>query len=200
MTFMSLFGKDCIEMDKLTGENLAPVLFTVAMQRLSKGAVLHAPVHFNEQLPFKFWSYSSAHDDYHIMTDDCLQFIYKGLPIAAQFKPTSDYALKIAWGLAEHLNENGNCLNGFELYCNNPVEEGKKLYAKAIEIIEKNVSAKDIFSRYSKPNQWQKHKVWLRSYLSKNNCWNDFFKRIEVSASLSNLCERIRIKREIKRA
>ena len=96
MTFMSLYGKECIDMDKKTGYELAPVLFTVAMQRLSKGAVLHDVVHFDQQLPAKFWVYSSAHDDYHIMTDDCLQFIYEGLPVAAQFKPTSDYALKIA--------------------------------------------------------------------------------------------------------
>lgn len=200
MTFMSLFGNECIEMDRQTGENLASVLFTVAMQRLSKGAVVHEGVNFKEQLPSKFWVYSSFHDDYHIMTDDCLKFIYDGLPVAAQFKPTSDYALKIAWGLVEHLDEDGNCLGGFELYCDNANEEGKKLYAKAVEIIENNVSAEDVFAKYSKQDQWKKHKAWLRGYLLGNDCWNDFFKKIGVSTSLFNFRERLRIIKEIKNA
>ena len=198
MSFMAQCGKECIKMDRHTEQKLAPTLFVIAMQRLSKGAVLHDVVNFKEQLSNRFWLYSSAHDDYHIMTPDCLEFIYNGLMVAAQLEPTRDYALKIAWGLSEHLDENGNCLNGFDLYCENAAEEGKKLYAKAIEIIEKTASAEDIFSRYSKPGQWQKHKLWLKNYLMENNRWNDFFKKIDVSTSLFNFRKRMQIIREIK--
>lgn len=198
MLFMAKFGNECIEMDKKTGQNLTPVLFTIAMQRLSKGAVLHDAVDFSKQLPAKFWPYSSAHDDYHIMTDDCLEFIYNGLPIAAKLPATQEYALTIAWGLVEHLDENGKA--EFSLYCDNALEHGKRLYAKGLEIIENNALAEDIFSRYSKPGQWQKHKVWLKSYILKNDCWNDFFKKASVSSSIFNLRERIKIIREIKRS
>ena len=199
MSFMARFGKDCIEMDYQSRNNLAAVLFTVAMQRLSKGAVLHDVVNFSEQLPNKFWIYSSAHDDYHIMTQDCLEFIYNGLPIAAQFEPTRDYALKIAWGLAEHLDENGNQY-GFSLYCSYPHAEGKKLFAKAVEIIETNVSKEDIFSRYAQTNQWQKHKSWLYAYIEKEKLWDCFFEKINVSRSLFAWQQRRKIKQEMKEA
>lgn len=200
MNFMANHGKECIEMDRKTGYSLAPVLFTVAMQRLSKGAVLHDTVNFRDQLPDKFWEYSSAHDDYHTMTDDCLNFIYNGLPVAAQFEPTKDYALKIAWGLVKHLNEDGITQFGFSLYCNNSIEEGKKLYQTAVKIVEKNASAKDIFSRYATPFLWEKHQAWLYAYLSENKCWNNFFQRIGVSTNVFNLREKMRITRSMRLA
>ena len=46
MVFMAKFGKECFEMDQRYGTALAPVLFTVAMQRLSKGALRHKGVNF----------------------------------------------------------------------------------------------------------------------------------------------------------
>ena len=200
MSFMAEFGEECIEMDRLTGHKFAPVLFVVAMQRLSKGAVMHEAVDFREQLPSKFWKYSSAHDDFHIMTPDCLEFIYKGLPIAAQFEPTKDYAIKIAWGLFDHLDEKGCCHKGFSLYCNNPVEEGEKLYTTALEILNANVSSNDIFYRCSRPLRWRKHKKWLRGYLTKNELWHEFFNNIGISLKFKTLLQRSRIKKEIENA
>lgn len=196
MIFMARYGKECIALDNETGENFAPILFTVAMQRLSKGAVKHDSVNFEEQLRDKFWIYSSAHDDSHVMTNDCLEFIYSGLPVAAQLEKTKDYALKIAWGLVEHLDEEGNRYN-YDLYCDNPQLEGKKLFAKAEDIIEKNAPYSYIFSRYSKKHEWQKHKKWLKNYLLATGRWDEFFEKIDVKKGLITFSRRQKIKKEI---
>lgn len=196
MYFMAKFGQECIKEDIKTGHDFSSVLFTVAMQRLSKGAVLHAPVDLLETLPFEFRGYSSYYDDYHIMTPGCLEFIYHGLPVAAKHAPTKDYALTIAWGLLRHLDELGVRYDRFSLDCENPLEEGKQLYRTAKAIIENNLPNEEIFAGYAQPYQWQKHTKWLKNYLTKEKRWQEFFKKLGVPRLC--LVHRHKIRRAIK--
>ena len=198
MVFMARFGQDCIEQDRQNGTQLAAVLFTVAMQRLSKGAVLHDVVNFYDQLPSTYWAYSSAHDDYHIMTPDCLEFIYKGLPVAANYEPTKNYARIIAWGLVEHLDAEGKRHGGFSLDCENPDEEGKKLFECARRIIEQSTMPRhEIFARYAKPWQWQKHKAWLKRFMESYNAWNLLYQYLDIPKGLKGRKQRHQVRREI---
>lgn len=180
MVFMAKFGKECIEMDRRYGTALAQVLFTVAMQRLSKGALKHKGVNFFNQLPEKYWEYSSAHDDYGVMTNGCLQFIYEGLSIAANFEPTREYALIQAWGLVEHLDAEGNRYD-FDLYCNDPEGNGARLYATGLRIVDDWSDKKEQYEHFATPNQWRKHKAWFFDHAEELD-WNDFFSRIYDSA------------------
>lgn len=195
MEFMAIYGEDCIKEDRQAGTNLASVLFTVAMQRLSKGAVLHENVNFCTQLPEKFWVYSSANDDYHIMTDDCVFFIKRGLPVAAKYAPTKDYALTIAWGLVEHIDQ-----DGYGMDLNDPII-GKDLFFCAQRIImEEEYTYDELFHRYAKPYQWRKHADWLWRYLSRSKKWDEFFKKIEIPGGLKGWKNRRQIKKELKEA
>lgn len=196
MYFMAKFGDECISQDIQRGHQFAPVLFTIAMQRLSKGAVLHAPVDLLETLPFEFRGYSSYYDDYHIMTPGCLEFIYHGLPVAAKLPHTKDYALTIAQGLAEHLDVLGCRYNGFSLGCENATDEGKRLFSKACSIIENNLPEEQVFAIYAQPYQWQKHTQWLKNYLAKEKRWQEFFKKLGVPRLC--LVHRHKIRRAIK--
>lgn len=198
MYFMAKFGQECIKEDIKTGHDFSSVLFTVAMQRLSKGAVLHAPVDLLETLPFEFRGYSSYYDDYHIMTPGCLEFIYHGLPVAAKLTHTKDYALTIAQGLAEHLDELGCRYNGFSLGCENATDEGKRLFSKACSIIENNLPKEQVFAIYAQPHQWQKHTKWLKKYLAKEKRWQEFFKKIGISSFAFK--HRLKIRKAIKNA
>ena len=198
MYFMAKFGQECIKEDIKTGHDFSSVLFTVAMQRLSKGAVLHAPVDLLETLPFEFRGYSSYYDDYHIMTPGCLEFIYHGLPVAAKHAPTKDYALTIAWGLLRHLDELGVRYDRYSLDCENPLEEGKQLYRTAKAIIENNLPNEEIFAGYAQPYQWQKHTKWLKIYLAKEKRWQEFFKKIGISSFAFK--HRLKIRKAIKNA
>jgi len=201
MAFMADFGKECIEMDKSNGTNLAPVLFTVAMQRLSKGALKHKGVQFDKQLPKKYWEYSSAHDDYGIMTPGCLQFIYYGLPVAAQFAPTREYALIQAWGLVEHLDAQGN-RNDFDLYCDSPSENGIKLYDTGLRLVEQWTKEEELYEHFASPEQWRKHLDWFHAH-QKMFQWDDFFSRIYDPAGkgwFKRWSEKRAIKKEIRNA
>lgn len=196
MYFMAKFGQECIKEDIKTGHDFSSVLFTVAMQRLSKGAVLHDSVNLLETLPAEYRGYSSYYDDYHIMTPGCLAFINQGLSVAAKHAPTKAYALTIAWGLLRHLDELGVRYDGFSLDCENPLEEGKQLYRTAKAIIENNLPNEEIFAGYAQPYQWQKHTKWLKNYLAKEKRWQEFFKKLGVPRLC--LVHRHKIRRAIK--
>lgn len=199
MNFMAEFCQECIDEDKKAGTNLSKWLFTVAMQRLSKGAVLHKPVSFRNQLEGKYWIYSSAYDDYHIMTEDCLNFIYFGLPVAAKYAPTKDYALTIAWGLLEHLDEDGNTTNGFSLDCPNPNDEGQRLFSTAHHIVmNAGLSDEEIFEHFAEPDQWRKHIDWLWRHLDEKR-WKQFFEKQGIpSSGLKGWKARKTLKKEMK--
>ena len=112
------------------------------------------------------------------MTKGCLQFIYEGLPVAAGFEPTREYALIQAWGLVEHLDAEGNRYD-FDLYCDNPEENGARLYETALKIVEHWASEQEQYEHFATPKRWRDHKGWFRPRAQEIDFdWDDFFVRI----------------------
>ncbi len=165
MIFMAKFGRECQREDWQHNTRLTPILYTIAMQRLSKGALLHKTVDFRTQLPKKYMEYSSMHDNFGIMTEGCLEFIYNGLKHAAMINETNRYAVIQCFGIMKYLDANGKVQGEFSLACPNPEENGAKMYAIAEKIVEKSADTITIYQQYATPDQWQKHKRWLKEKL-----------------------------------
>lgn len=178
---------------------LAPILFEIALQRLSCGAVLHDSTPWPEPLPEKYWEYSSKWDERHVMTEGCYNFIMNGLEQALKFDMTRDHALKILFGLMEYTDVTGNIYADFML--GDFKGKAAQLYRHAEKLVEGNASFEEIYPYYARVGQWEKH----ISYLSKNKDkinWDDFFEKTQAAKGnfISRRLQRNAIRKQIENA
>ena len=178
---------------------LAGVLFEIALQRLSCGAVLHDGTPWPEPLPKQYWDYSSRWDESHVMTNGCYNFIMKAIDTCMKCEMTRSHALKVLLGLVSYISPDGAVNYGYLL----PEEIEKKsaeLYAKAKRTAEEFGTFEEIYQSYARPGQWQKHKIWFGNNFDKLD-WKEFFidtKCLEGNF-IQRLCQRRAIKNELKR-
>lgn len=183
----------------ITDKYLAGVLFEIALQRLSCGAVLHEPTSWPEPLPKQYWDYSSKWDEAHVMTDGCYNFLCKAMDACMKCEMTRSHALKVLLGLVSHISPNGSVNYGYLL----PKEIEKnsvKLYAYAERTAEEFGTFEELYQSYARPEQWAKHKVWFADHL-KDLDWDKFFKDTKCLKGnfFQHLLQRRAIKRELEK-
>lgn len=172
------------------------VLQQVALQRLSKGAVLHDYVDELIPLPKEYSVYSSVHDKSHVMTEGCYEYIMSNA-FEACFRDERNkkHAQEIAFGLIHYISPQGDIAWKYifpkEFKC-----RGINLYTKATYLVEKHCDFETIFSHYAQEEQWQKHKLWFAQNYSKIK-WSEFFKR--TNALSGNFLKRFFQRQKIKR-
>ena len=110
MSLMAEFGEYCWQQDAFTGE----ILLEIALQRISCGAVLHEASSY-KILPEAYRKYSAMCDQPGLMSDACFNFLQKQIVTCLKAKLTREHAKKIIFGLIDHLDEQGNELNGYML-------------------------------------------------------------------------------------
>lgn len=197
--FMNLIAKYAYDIS-CKDQTLAPILFEVALQRLSCGAVLHDSTPWPEPLPMKYWEYSSRWDERHVMTEGCYNFIMYGIEQALKFDMTRNHALKILFGLMEYTDANGNVASGFML--SDFKDKAAKLYHHAETLVERHASFEEIFPYYARIGQWEKHILYLSQNKKKIN-WSVFFDKTQAVTQgnfISRRLQRNALRKKIERA
>jgi len=112
MLFMSEWGQNCVNRHLETGE----LLMEIAMQRISKGAVPHAPYDLKNALPEQYRQYSAADDEDREMSSACWCFIRNNINycLKLQNQTWRKHAQLILLGLIQHLNEDGSTNDGYQ--------------------------------------------------------------------------------------
>ena len=189
MKFTAFYTNDIMDEDFQVGINL----LEIAMQRLSNGAVLHEATSWPEPLAKEYWEYSSKGDEPGLMSEGCYRFIVSGLPVCLRHNETREHALKILFGLVEHLDAEGRISN--YLLPDEFENEAAFLYGFALNQVENNASFAEVFNHYAKPGEWMKHKVWFATHAGELN-WKDFYARIGVKGFF----DKRKVKKEIQAA
>ena len=85
------------------------VLFEIALQRLSKGALLHTPVNLIEILPEEYKMYTAAYDEPGIFNKACWNFLSTNIPILFNNigGVVQGHAHKIVFGIMQYISEDG---------------------------------------------------------------------------------------------
>jgi hypothetical protein len=111
MDFMARFGNYCYSLDSYTGA----VLYEIALQRVSCGAVLHKhrKVKVDEFLPSEYAKYSTIHDQRGLMSAGCWSFLRDQMKFMLYFEPTKEHATAILFGVLDNVDRRGNLLNGY---------------------------------------------------------------------------------------
>lgn len=196
MNLLAYFPSDVTYKDSY----LAPILFEIALQRLSCGAVLHDSTPWPEPLPMKYHEYSSRWDERHVMTEGCYNFIMNGLEQALKFEMTRSHALKILFGLMENTNIKGGVENNYSL--GEFKDKAAQLFRHAERLVEEYASFEEIYPYYARPAQWEKHIFFLSQHRHKIN-WNDFFEKTQAATKgnfISRRLQRNAIRKKIERA
>lgn len=196
MNLLAYFPREITEKNIV----LAPVLFEIGLQRLSCGAVLHDDTPWPEPLPKKYWEYSSKWDERHVMTEGGYNFIMYGIEQALKFEMTRSHALKILFGLMQHISPIGNVDNDYSL--SDFEDKAAQLYCHAKSLVEKYASFEEIYPYYARPVQWEKHIFFLSKHKDKIN-WDDFFaktKAVSKGNFISKRLQRNAIRKKIERA
>ena len=178
----------------MENKHLAGVLFEIALQRLSCGAVLHEATSWPEPLPKQYWDYSSKWDEPHIMSDGCYNFLCKAMDACMKCEMTRSHALKVLLGLVSHISPNGSVNSGY--YLPEKVEKkSAELYAHAKRTAEEFGTFEELYKSYACPGQWEKHKCWFADHLSDLD-WDRFFE--DTKCLKGNFFQRFIQKRTIK--
>ena len=117
MAFMAKFGETCCHQSYMLGD----ILYEIALQRISDGAVLHKddPTPTFEALPAKYHPYASANGyvgcEPGLMGKDEEDFLLNCLEDCSYFSELRAHALAICFGLAENISLDGEARNGYML-------------------------------------------------------------------------------------
>ena len=177
MQFVADYGQYCIGVDRQSGE----LLMEFALQRLSNGAVIHEWVHLIDILPEKYQKYTAAYDEPGLIGPECWNFLKGNLAFCIknlQHEAYRDHAIKILWGLLEHLNPDGTTNKGYmwndAKYVGATVAEAYKLaedvamwYFK-IDTIAQNFAT-----------NWRWHKAFLKRNAPVID-WDNFFSHVDL--------------------
>lgn len=176
--FMNLLAEYAYDIS-CKDQTLAPILFEIALQRLSCGAVLHDSTPWPEPLPMKYHEYSSLWDERHVMSEGCYNFIMSGLEKSLNFDMTRTHALKILFGLMHHISPTGNIDSNYSL--SNFKNKAAQLYHHAEKLVESHASFEEIYPYYTRPLQWKKHIFYFGKNKDKID-WSDFFQKTQAAS------------------
>ena len=179
MQLIADYGKLCVELDRQSGE----LLMEFAMQRISKGAVLHEGVHLINILPEKYQKYTSAYDEPGIMGPECWNFLLSNLVFCVKHlkhEAYRDHAEKILWGLLEHLNPDGTTNNGYLWNDEKYVGASKsEAYQAAEQMATCCFNINTIAQHFA--SDWRKHKAYLKRNENVID-WKAFFAHVDLEA------------------
>ena len=175
MNLMAEFGTKCWLRDHFTGE----IMLEIALQRLSKGAVLHE-AHSFKVLPQAYWKYSAMGDQPGLMTDTCWKFLQAQAHTCYQAKLTKEHITKIVFGLLDHWDEDGNELNGYMLKYAHSHTNPKEVYQWAWQFAVDHFSFEEMYEHFATPESWQRFILFFKENKSKIQK-SDFCRRIGVS-------------------
>lgn len=179
----------------LIDKQKASILYEIALQRLSCGAVLHESTTWLETLPKKYWDYSSKWDETHVMTSGCYNFILKAMEMCLKDEETKDHAQKILFGLLKHISPNGEVSHCY-YHLADFKPKATELYFHAERLVEEYVSFEELYRNYAQPAQWQKHKLWFSQHYEKLD-WKKFF--VDTACLSGNFIQRIKQRQSIKK-
>lgn len=176
MRFMTKWGRECIERDRFTGE----LLMELALQRISKGALLHREVDLWEILPEAYREYTANYDQPRLMDDVCLAFLKENL--AACFDVENVHyiwhAEEILLGMLDNLHEDGTTeMIWNEEICTTPVSE---IYLWAEELAIRRFGVQKLAERYAE-SYWADGAAFLKKHAAEID-WDGFFKKIDLDA------------------
>ena len=191
MNFVAEYAYDISLQDEYT----ATAMLEIGLQRLSCGAVIHEATPWPEPLPIEYWAYSSKWDENHIMTEGCYNFIMKAMETCLKNKVTHSHALKILFGLMDHLSPNGKVSHAY--YALSEFKgNARELFAHAVRLAEQYATFDELFSHYAKPAQWEKHKFWFAKHYSQLD-WDKFF--ANTHSTTGNFFQRWQQRKNIKK-
>lgn len=205
MKFLSLFADDVCRKDNYLGE----ILLEIGMQRISDGAVLHEddPTPTFKALPEKYREYGSQNGfiggEPGLMGEEEYDFIMQALPVCMRHPNLLHHALAITFGLLKHLTPEGEVVGDYMFGTLNFQPDGKAMYAAAKSWAISNATWDELFTHFAQPDQWQKHKAWIKQEInSKNMNWSQFLQAVENKNDgyVKRLQNRKRIKKEIMSA
>ncbi|MBP5353389.1 MAG: hypothetical protein J6Y91_06500 [Alphaproteobacteria bacterium] len=179
MQFLADWGQTCIELDRTSGE----LLMEMALQRLSKGAVIHSGVHLINILPDEYKKYTAAYDEPGLVGPECWNFIKANLVFCIQNLRTESYrchAEAILWGLLDHLNPDGSTNDGYMWNRPDYVGASEAEAYHWAEVAAIKCFGVDAIAQHFAP-KWQQHKDFLRRYDDGIN-WDNFFKKVDLDA------------------
>ncbi len=175
MSLIAEFGEYCWQQDAFTGE----ILLEIALQRISCGAVLHEASSY-KILPEAYWKYSAMCDQPGLMSDACFDFLQKQIVTCLKAKLTREHAQKIIFGLIDHLDEQGNELNGYMLKYGHFHTDTQTVFSWAWETAGKYFTYEELYDHFATPERWERFIPFFkenRPIIYKP----DFCKRIGVS-------------------
>lgn len=190
MQLMADYAPELYHSDSYSGE----ILLELALQRLSKGAVLHEVHHLIDSLPPAYQKYSAAYDQYGLMSDACWNFLAKQASFCLKTN-AAEHTRKIIFGLLDHLTPQGETLNGFMPGGLDFKVSAKEMYDTMRKTACSQLSFETLYEHFATPQRYKKYSFWLKDNWE---CIDqkDFFRRIGVSGFF----EKRKIRKEILKA
>lgn len=189
MQLMADYAPELYRNDSYSGE----ILLELALQRLSKGAVLHEAHHLINSLPPAYKKYSAAYDQYGLMSDACWSFLVKQTPFCLKTN-AAEHTRKIIFGLLDHLTPQGEALNGFMPGSLDFKVSAKEMYDTMWEMTSL-LSFEVLYEHFATPQRYKKYSFWLKDNWERID-QKDFFRRIGVSGFF----EKRKIRKKILKA
>lgn len=165
-------------------------LLEIALQRLSCGAVLHAPTSY-DVLPAKYKQYSVQYDQHGLMSDECWEFLTQQAKTCLSAEFTREHAAKIIFGLLDHLDEKGNTLGSYMFGGIGFKTPAKNAYDWAFQTVVENILFDELYDHLATPERWEKYKGWLKTNWSEIDK-TDFYQRIGIG-----FFKRRKVKKEV---
>ena len=211
MCFMARFGERCYEKDPDTGA----VLYEIAMQRISCGAVMHEhrKVIIDEFLPNRYLQYSVGCDQKGLMSPACWSFLRDQMKNLLLYPETKEHATAILLGVLDHIDRNGTLLNGYILGIGSGIPDSRDFWAWAVKVaLDKDwypwmvecpaedkglVPIELVEKHFSRPKNWRNYLwYWSKRWPAMDkSARQKFFEAIGISGWWQ---KRI-VKKEIKR-
>ena len=155
MELMADFGQELYKKNAFIGQ----VLFKIAMQRISHGAVTHNLRTILTQLPAPYRKYSVYFDEPAPMSLGCFHFIQKQGAFVLQLESCHEHMEDILFGIIDHLDKNGHEQGGLML---SSAVDGATLYQQAWIILHKCISFEKLWQHCATPDGWQQRKVFFQ--------------------------------------
>lgn len=180
MDLMADFGDYCYQQDTFTGG----ILLEIALQRLSKGAVLHEGSRF-DILPKAYQPYSACYDQFGLMSNDCWYFLSKQYAVCLKANLTKEHTKKIIFGLIDYLDDKGNTLGDFSLGGMDFKTSPQEVFSWAWNVAKTNFSFEERYVHFATPQKWQRHKTFFKENWKQINT-KDFFQKIGETGFFNN--------------
>lgn len=191
MELMAEFGRYCYIQDPES----AAILLEIALQRLSKGAVLHESTSF-DVLPPQYRKYSAQYDQYGLMSNACWNFLRNQANTCFRCDSlTRDHVKKIIFGLLDHIDADGNT-GDYTLEYEYLNASALEIRAWALKTAEEEIPLMELVTHFATPTGWRKWKPFFKEHWDAINK-EDFFRRIKARGFLGGYFQRKKITKEI---